>query len=254
MTGAPHTTTLSSSATSETGSTVLSGTSGLAGSPATTVLSGTSGSSTASSATASTTASSATGSNTASSASGSPTASIGTSIQTGLSGITLTTGTSPLTTTKRCEEMEAVDETTSQHIVVTPTDVPQAQKVQFQPTSRQGVSFPETEKTPTITVTFGKPAEVQSVKIPLNKTPDANVEQFEVTFYSPNGTKINVQPILSTPSANGDKNHPAHLDSSQIPSNTPVSQIDIKVVKTTDKQSPKGVVLEIIACTESFTG
>jgi hypothetical protein len=150
--------------------------------------------------------------------------------------------------------MEAVDETTSQHIVVTPTDVPQAQKVQFTPTSTQGVSFPENETTPTITFNFGKPAEVQSVKIPLNKTPTANVEQFQVTFYSPNGSKINSQPILSIPSTNGDKNKPAHLDSSQIPSNAPVSQLNITVVKTTDNQSPKGVVLEINACTESFTG
>jgi hypothetical protein len=150
--------------------------------------------------------------------------------------------------------MEAVDETTSQNIVVTPTDVPQEQKVQFQPTSTQGVSFPETETTPTITVTFGQPADVQSVKIPLHKTPGANVEQFEVTFYSPNGNKINDQPISSVPSAKGDKNQPAHLDSTQIPSNTPVSQLDIKIVKTTDNQSPKGVVLDIKACTGSTTG
>jgi hypothetical protein len=150
--------------------------------------------------------------------------------------------------------MEAVDETTSENIVVTPIDVPQGQKVQFQPTSTQGVSFPETETTPTITVTFGKPANVQSVKIPLHKTPGANVEQFEVTFYSPNGNKINEQPISSITSAKGDTNQPAHLDSTQIPSNTSVSQLDIKVVKTTDNQSPKGVVLEINACTESFTG
>jgi hypothetical protein len=150
--------------------------------------------------------------------------------------------------------MEAVDETTSQNIVVTPTDVPQGQKVQFQPTSTQGVSFPETETTPTITVTFGKPADVQSVKIPLHKTPGANVEQFEVTFYSPNGNKINDQPILSSPSGKGDKTQPAYLDLTQIPSNTPVSRLDITVVKTTDNQSPKGVVLDIKACTEAFTG
>jgi hypothetical protein len=150
--------------------------------------------------------------------------------------------------------MEALDETTSQNIVVTPTDVPQGQKVQFQPNSTQGVSFPETETTPTITVTFGKPADVQSVKIPLHKTPGANVEQFEVTFYSPNGQKINDQPISSITSAKGDINQPGHLDSSQIPSSTPVSQIDIKVVKTTDNQSPKGVVLDIKACVESTKG
>jgi hypothetical protein len=95
---------------------------------------------------------------------------------------------------------------------------------------------------------------VQSVKIPLHKTPGANVEQFEVTFYSPNGNKINDHPISSISSTKGDKNQPAHLDSTQIPSNTPVSRLDITVLKTTDNQSPKGVVLEINACTESFTG
>ncbi len=245
MTGATQTTILSSTGTTETGSTILTSTSGQGESPATTILTGTSGSSTPSSAT---------GSSTLISASSSPTTATGTPIFTGSTGTTLTTGTLPPTTTKRCEEMQAVDETTSKKIVVTPTDVPQAQKVQFQPTSTQGVSFPETETTPTITVTFGKPANVQSVKIPLHKTPGANVEQFEVTFYSPNGNKINDQPISSISSTKGDENQPAHLDSTQIPSNTPVSQLDIKVVKTTDNQSPKGVVLEINACTESFTG
>ncbi len=222
--------------TTGTGSTLLSSASGESGSPTTTVLTGTSGSATPSS------------------ASGSPTATTGSNIPNESTGITLTSGTLTSTTTKSCEEMEAVDATTSENIVVTPTDVPQGQKIQFQPISTQGVSFPETETTPTITVTFGQPADVQSVKIPLHKTPGANVEQFEVTFYSPNGQKINDQPILSITSAKGDKNQPAHLDSTQIPSNTPVSQLDITVVKTTDNQSPKGVVLDIKACTESFTG
>jgi hypothetical protein len=150
--------------------------------------------------------------------------------------------------------MQAVDETTSKKIVVTPTDVPDTQKTSFRPTSTQGVSFPESERTPTITVTFGKPADVQSVKIPLDKTLGANVEQFQVTFYSPDGNQINDQPISSIPSTTGDKTKPAHLDSTQIPSNTPVSRLDITVVKTTDNQSPKGVVLDIKACTESFAG
>jgi hypothetical protein len=200
---------------------------------------------TSSSASSASTTTSATVSTTPSSVTGSPTQS---------SDIIITTGTPITTTTTKCQEIQAVDETTSQNIVVTPIDIIDAQKTSFQPTSTQGVSFPETETTPTITVTFGQPADVQSVKIPLHKTPGANVEQFEVTFYSPNGQKINDQPISSVPSAKGDKNQPAHLDSTQIPSNTPVSQLDIKVVKTSDNQSPKGVVLEINVCTESFTG
>ena len=105
-----------------------------------------------------------------------------------------------------------------------------------------------------IIVSFGKPAEVQSVTIPRDKTPNANVEQFEVTFYSPEGKKINDKPVLSSSSAKDDKSEPAHLDSNQIPSNTPVSRLDITIIKTTDDQSPKGVILQINACTEGTTG
>ena len=158
------------------------------------------------------------------------------------------------TTTKRCVEMQAVDEAVSKNIVVHPVDVPKDDKTEFQPTSKQGVSFPTDEKTPNITVTFGTPAEVQSVTIPRDKTPNANVEQFEVTFYSPEGKKINDKPVLSSSSAKDDKSQPAHLDSNQIPSNTPVSRLDITIVRTTDSQSPKGVILEINACTEGTTG
>ncbi|CAF4861537.1 unnamed protein product, partial [Rotaria sp. Silwood2] len=40
---------------------------------------------------------------------------------------------------------------------------------------------------PIITVHFDKPAPVQSVTLPRDKTPNGNVEQFEVIFYSPDG-------------------------------------------------------------------
>jgi hypothetical protein len=103
-------------------------------------------------------------------------------------------------------------------------------------------------------VNFGKPAEVQSVTIPRDKTPNANVQQFEVTFYSPDGKKINDKPILTNSSPIDDTKKPAHLDSTQTPSNTPVSRIEITVVHTTDGESPKGVILDIKACTESTTG
>ncbi len=167
-----------------------------------------------------------------------------------VSSTAFTTGT----TTKRCEEMQAVDEQTSKQITVTPTDLPQNQKPQFQPTSNQGVSFPDNEKTPTIIVHFGKPTEVQSVTIPRDKTPGANVEQFEVTFYSPNGKKINDKPIQSTSSPTYNTKKPAHLDSTQIPSNQPVSQVEITILSSTNGESPKGVILDIKACTEITTG
>ena len=69
--------------------------------------------------------------------------------------------------------MQAINEETSEKIFVTPTDIPQKNKPQFQPTSNKGVSFPEDERKPTITATFGKPAEVQSVTIPRDKIPNA---------------------------------------------------------------------------------
>ncbi len=188
-------------------------------------------------------------------------ASITSNYSTGAPGFTsassasvLTTAFTTGTTTKRCEEMQAVDEQTSKQITVTPTDVPQNEKPEFQPTSNRGVSFPANEKTPTITVHFGKPAQVQSITIPRDKTPGANVQQFDVTFYSPNGKKINDQPIPSSSSPNNDQNKPAHLGSTQIPSNTPVTRVEITVLYTTNGESPKGVVLDIKACTEITTG
>ena len=154
------------------------------------------------------------------------------------------------TTTKKCDEMPAIDEETARLITVSPTDLPESEKVSFQPTSPNGVSFPSDETAPTITVNFGKPAEVQSVVLPRDKTPNANVEQFEVTFYSPDGQKINEQPVKSTVSPADDTKTPASLNPSDIPSDKSVSRIDIKIMNTTDGQSPKGVILDIKACTE----
>jgi len=146
--------------------------------------------------------------------------------------------------------MPAIDEQTVRQITVSPTDLSESEKVSFQPTSPNGVSFPADETTPTITVNFGKPAEVQSVVLPRDKTPNANVEQFEVTFYSPDGQKINEQPVKSTVSPADDTKTPASLNPSDIPSDKSVSRIDIKIMNTTDGQSPKGVILDIKACTE----
>ena len=150
--------------------------------------------------------------------------------------------------------MQAVDKLVSERITVTPRQLPKGENIEFQPTSTRGVSFPHDEKTPTITVRFGKPADVQSVKIPRDKTPNANVQQFEVTFFSPDGKKINEKPVLSNSSPKDDKNKPARLDSTQTPTSTPVSRIEITVVRTIDDKSPKGVILDIKACTESVTG
>ncbi|VDK27636.1 unnamed protein product, partial [Anisakis simplex] len=173
----------------------------------------------------------------------------GTARTSGTTGTARTSGT----TTARCAEMQAVDETVSKQITVTPNELPKGENIEFQVTSTRGVSFPKDERTPTIVVQFGTPAEVQSVTIPRDKTPNANVQQFEVTFYGPDGEKINDKPILSNSSPKDDTKKPARLDSTQIPSTTPVSRLEITIVRTTDGESPKGVVLDIQACTEITT-
>ena len=135
-----------------------------------------------------------------------------------------------------------------------PVDVPEKEKREFQPTSNQGVSFPEYDRNPTIIVFFGKPAEVQSVTIPRDKTPNANVERFEVTFYSSEGNKISNNPIVSSSSPKDDKTKPATVDSTQIPTERQVSRVEITVISTTNEQSPKGVILDIKACVEIKPG
>ena len=167
---------------------------------------------------------------------------------------TLYTGTSTGTTSKRCEEMQAIDEITSKKIVVPLVHLSQEENTKFQPTSSQGVSFPDNIRAPTIFVDFGKPAEVQSITIPRDKTPNANVQQFEVIFYSSVGKKLNDKPISSSISPKDDKTKAARLDTNENISNTPVSRIEITIVYTTDGESPKGVILDVKACTEPTTG
>ncbi len=149
--------------------------------------------------------------------------------------------------------MQAVDENVSTNIVVLPNPLPNGHNIDFQITSPKGVSFPDNDRKPTIVVNFDHPAEVQSVTIPRDKTNGANVLQFEVVFYSPKGDKINETPIESNLSPKGDETTPAHLDSTQIPSTSLVSRIDITVIQTTNDESPKGVVLDVKACTKSRT-
>ena len=175
---------------------------------------------------------------------------------TGIPITTVLTGTTPVTgtTTKRCEEMQAIDESTIRSIVVRPIDVTPEQKNAFRPTSTQGVSFPEDQRTPTIVVSFGRPAEVQSISIPRDRTRGANPQQFEVTFFAANGSQINQTPIQSSISPRDDRTKPAQLTFSEIPSTTRVSRIEIRVIRTTDDRSPKGVILDIKACVEPTYG
>ena len=75
-----------------------------------------------------------------------------------------------------------------------------------------------------------------------------------MTFFAPDGSKINGKPIESTTSPKGDKRTPATVDSTKIPDNKPVARVEITIVRTTDGQSPKGVVLRIRACVKGTTG
>ena len=164
-----------------------------------------------------------------------------------------TTGVSSFATTKRCEEMQAIDENVSKNIIVLPNPIPEGANIDFQVTSTHGVSFPDNDRKPTIIVKFDQPAEVQSVTIPRDKTNGANVLQFDVVFYLPNGNKINEIPIESNLSPEGDNKTPAQLDSTQIPSTSEVSRIDITVIETINNDSPKRVVLDVKACTKART-
>ena len=165
-----------------------------------------------------------------------------------------TTGSSIITTTKRCEEMQAVDDNVSKNIIVQPYPLATGENVEFQVRSTKGVSFPDNDTKPTIIVKFGQPADIQSVSIPRDKTSGANVLQFEVIFYSADNKKINEIPVESNLSPEEDNTKPAQLHSTQIPSNTQVSRVDIIVLATINDESPKGVVLDIKACTQATSG
>ncbi|CAF4335051.1 unnamed protein product, partial [Adineta steineri] len=148
--------------------------------------------------------------------------------------------------------MEAIDDSVSHNIIVHPQDISSVQKGDFKPDSKTGVSFLETDKHPVIEVPLGKPATVQGVSVPRT-TPTGNVQQFQVTFLDSDKKPINQQPINSSSSPKGD-NKPPTVTSSQIPTNKLVSYVVITIENTTDNQSPKGVVLDIKACTEATAG
>ncbi|CAF4328183.1 unnamed protein product, partial [Adineta steineri] len=170
-------------------------------------------------------------------------------------GVTSASGSTTVgasgTTTKQCQEMEAVDDAVSKTITVTPKDIDQNKKGDFKPDSKTGVNFPEEDKHPTINVPFGTPATVRGVSMPRDTT-NSNVESFKVTFYGTNNEPINKQPLESTPS--GGKNQPASLNPNNIPSDQLVKRVEITDIKTTDNQPPRGVVLDIKACTEATAG
>ena len=159
-----------------------------------------------------------------------------------------------MTTVKTCREFQAVNEPVSLKISVTPIELPEGENIKFQPTSQQGVSFADYNLTPTITVPFDKPLQLRSITIPRDNTPSANTEQFEVTFYAPDGHRINQNTIFSNINSNENHSKAAQVGLTQIPSNTSVSKFEITILRTSDGRSPRGVVLDVKACIADETG
>ena len=164
------------------------------------------------------------------------------------------TGSTSFTTTRRCEEIEVIDETVSKRITVIPDVVSETEKVLFQVTSGVGVSFPADVLKPTIVVNFDELTEIQSITIPRHGNKSGNVEQFEVNFYSITGSPLNDRPILSSSSSEQDETNPAQVHSTQIPAHTLVSRVAIDILSTTDGKSPTSVMLQIKSCTKPRTG
>lgn len=152
----------------------------------------------------------------------------------------------------QCEERQLIDDRISKMINVIPNDLPIEEKVNFQPISIGGVSFPENDLKPIIIIDFGRSTQIKSIIIPRDKTLNANVEQFQVTFYSLNANKINEYPILSNLSPKNNKNIPIELNSTDIPSNISILWIELIIIRTIDDTSPKGLILDIKGCTQTI--
>jgi hypothetical protein len=150
--------------------------------------------------------------------------------------------------------MQAVDESISKQITVRPNELPRGENVEFQVTSTRGVSFAESDKTPQITVPLGKPARVQSVTVPRDTIKGANVESFRVTAFGADNKPINSVPAQSSKSPRDDDKKPATVDLTRTLGSNLVSRVVIDIVSTTDNKSPKGVVLDVKACTEITSG
>ena len=164
------------------------------------------------------------------------------------------TGSSNFTTAKQCEETQVIDDVVSTNIIVIPDVINATEKVRFQVTPNGGVSFPQDVLTPTLIVKLDELTEINSISIPRQGSQNTNVEQFQANFYFSNGSLLNERPILSSSSPQQDTTSPARVDSTQIPSNTFITRIELQIISTTDNQSPKSVMLNIISCTQPRTG
>ena len=112
----------------------------------------------------------------------------------------------------------------------TPKDIPNKDDL-----IKKGVDF--TDKNPTFVIDIPKGgAIVRDVKVPSD-----NIAEIEVTFKPESGGKV--VKVTGAPTSLPKDNFPTDK----------VSEIIIKVIKTTDGQAPKDVTLSIIACAEGVT-
>ena len=124
--------------------------------------------------------------------------------------------------------MEYIDTLVStDSIKTTPKDISDKEDL-----IKNGVDF--TDKTPTFVIDVPKGgAIVRDIK--LSST---NIDEIEVTFTTRSGQETT--PIRGSPTL---------LPTDKFPTEK-VVEIIIKVIKTTDNQSPKDVTLSVIACAE----
>ena len=135
-----------------------------------------------------------------------------------------------------------------------PKQLPVGQSVNFQPSSQEGVSFADDNLTPTIVVPFDKAVAIHSIRIPIERTPNANVEEFKVALYSVDGDIINKEPMWSTLVSREDNAKAAEVVLTKSQWRVPVSVLEITIIRTSDDRSPRGVVLDVKACVNDLAG
>ena len=138
---------------------------------------------------------------------------------------TSTVTTQPTTTAKFCDVMEYVNTLIATNSVhTTSTDIPNKKDL-----IKEGVDFNETNPTFVINIRNGG-AIVRDVKLPSN-----NIAQIEVTLTTESGRETTV------------RGAPTSLPTDQFLTEK-VTEIIVKVTKTSDGDAPHDVTLSVIAC------
>ena len=135
------------------------------------------------------------------------------------------------TTPKFCDEMEYIQTLIDTDSVKTsPTDIPKKRDL-----INKGVDF--TDRNPSFIIDIPKGGAIIR-DLDVNSP---NVEEVTVTFTTEDGKKVGTL-----------RGAPASLPTEQFPKDR-VSELVIKVTKTTDDRAPKDVTLSVIACAEGVT-